>query len=226
MKTRLIVTVVFIVVLIVLYQVSGLDELFTLERLQENKEEIQHYAMEMKLMAVPAFATLYFVAVALSLPFAALLSLLAGFLFGVVWGTAIVVSMATLGATAIFLLARFLLGGYFLERYGERLARINRELSENALYHLLFLRLVPLFPFFLVNIAPAFARVKLRDFILATFIGIIPGSFVYVNAGTQLSRVESTSDIFSPSLLISFALLGVLALVPVAWKKWRGARRS
>lgn len=215
------VTIVFVVGL---YYMLGLSEFLTLEMVKEKKDMLLSFVENAPVVSALIFAGIYFLTVVMSLPFAAALSLLAGFLFGVAFGSILVVSVASLGALCIFIFARFFFGEIFLEKYGKHITRINNAMSENGFFAILFLRLVPLFPFFLVNIAPAFTRIKTRDFFLATLVGIIPGSIVYVNAGKQLGDIMSVRDIFSPQLLGAFALLGVLALLPALYKFLRKKR--
>jgi uncharacterized membrane protein YdjX (TVP38/TMEM64 family) len=166
-------------------------------------------------------AAAYAAAIALSLPQGALMSLAVGFLFGRWVGTAVVVVAATAGATLAFLAARYLFADAARRRMGPRLQRISRGFEEDAFSYLLFLRLVPLFPFWLVNLVPAFTPVKTRTFVAATAIGIIPGSFVFCNLGRRLATLESPRDLFGRETLLALALLGVLSLVPIAWKKIR-----
>jgi uncharacterized membrane protein YdjX (TVP38/TMEM64 family) len=181
----------------------------------------RHYA------AMLAGATLvYAVSTALSLPAGVLLSLAMGFLFGRWVGTAAVVLAATLGATGAFLAARYLFADAARRRMGPRLTKLTRGFEENAFNYMLFVRLVPLFPFWLVNLVPAFTPVKTRTFVVGTAIGILPGSFVFVNLGQSLSSIDSTRDLLSAELLLSFALLGILSLVPIAWKKLRTPRNG
>jgi len=132
-----------------------------------------------------------------------------------------VVLAATVGATLVFLAARYLFADAARRRMGALGERISAGFTENALSYLLFLRLVPLFPFFLVNLAPAFTRIRLATFVLGTFIGIIPATFVYVNLGETLGRIDSLSGLVSPETIAAFVLLGLLALVPVFVRKWR-----
>ena len=122
---------------------------------------------------------------------------------------------ATVGATLAFLVTRYLLRDAVLGKFGPKLEGINRELEERGLNYLLFLRLVPLFPFFLINLAAGLTRLPLRTFFFGTMLGIIPGGFVYVNAGASLATINSLKEIASPRVLGSFALLGLFALVPV-----------
>jgi uncharacterized membrane protein YdjX (TVP38/TMEM64 family) len=169
---------------------------------------------------------LYIVQTALSLPGAAILSLASGAIFGSALGTLYAVSAATIGATLAFLVTRYLLRDAILARFGPKLEGLNRELEARGFNYLLFLRLVPLFPFFLINLAAGLTRLPLRTFVLGTLIGIIPGGFVYVNAGASLASINSLRDVASPRVLGSFALLGLFALVPVLYgklKKQRGA---
>ena len=126
---------------------------------------------------------------------------------------------ATLGATLAFLITRYLLRDMVLGKFGKRLEGINRELEARGFNYLLFLRLVPVFPFFLINLAAGVTRLPLRTFVLATMIGIIPGGFVYVNAGASLATITSLSGVASPRVLGSFALLGLFALIPVLYNK-------
>ena len=163
----------------------------------------------------------YVAATAFSLPGGLVLSLTVGFLFGRWIGTALVVVAATIGATLVFVAARYVFADAARRRLGAFGERINAGFTENAFSYLLFLRLVPLFPFFLVNLAPAFTSIPLSTYALATFVGVIPGTFVFVNLGQTLGRIESLKGLVSAETLGAFALLGVFALVPVAIRKLR-----
>jgi len=152
------------------------------------------------------------------------LSLATGFVFGRWVGTVLVVIAATTGATILFLAARYIFADAARRRLGALGERINAGFTENAFNYLLFLRLVPAFPFFLVNLAPAFTSIPLRTFVLATFIGIVPGTFVFVNLGETLGRIDSLQGLVSWETLAAFALLGAFALVPVVLRKRASAR--
>ncbi len=147
-----------------------------------------------------------------------------GFLFGRWLGTVLVVIAATIGATLVFLAARYLFADAARRRMGALGEKINAGFTENALNYLLFLRLVPLFPFFLVNLAPAFTTISVRTFVIGTLIGIIPGSFVFVNLGQTLGRIDSLSGLLSTETIAAFVLLGALALLPVLVRKMRSGR--
>lgn len=196
-----------------------LKRFLTLEALNQNRQALVDYYHSHRAATVAAFMGIYILQTALSLPGAAILSLAAGAIFGSILGTLYAVGAATIGATAAFLVARYLLRDLVLAKFGAKLEGLNRELEERGFNYLLFLRLVPLFPFFLINLAAGLTRLPLRTFALGTFIGIIPGGFVFVNAGASLAVINSTKDIASPRVLGSFALLGLFALIPVIYGK-------
>ncbi|MBM9615490.1 TVP38/TMEM64 family protein [Desulfobulbus rhabdoformis] len=208
--------------MLLLFFVFDLDRFLTLESLQTHRELLQQHAHDHPLAAPLLFMALYIVQTAFSLPGAAILSLSAGLLFGAFAGTLYAVVAATIGATLAFLVARYLLHDTVQQRFGARLETINQELAQRGFNYLLFLRLVPLFPFFLINLAAGLTRLPLRTFFLATMVGIIPGGFVYVNAGAGLAAIHSLGDVASARVLGSFVLLGLFALIPVAWQKWKG----
>jgi uncharacterized membrane protein YdjX (TVP38/TMEM64 family) len=196
-----------------------LGRFLTLASLKANRQALADYYAAHKVVTVAAFMAIYIVQTALSLPGAAILSLAAGAVFGSIAGTVYANLAATVGATLAFLVTRYLLRDTILKRFGPQLEGINRELEARGFNYLLFLRLVPLFPFFLINLAAGLTRLPLRTFVLGTLIGIIPGGFVYVNAGASLASINSLRDVASPRVLGSFALLGLFALVPVLYGK-------
>ncbi|KGO34501.1 MAG: TVP38/TMEM64 family protein [Desulfoprunum sp.] len=217
-----IVLLVLAVAAIALFFVFDLGRFLTLAALKANHQALVDFHHAHRLLTVAGFMTLYIVQTALSLPGAAILSLAAGALFGAIAGTVYAVIAATIGATAAFLVTRYLLRDAVLSRFGGRLEGINRELEQRGFNYLLFLRLVPVFPFFLINLAAGLTRLPLRTFVLATTVGIIPGGFVYVNAGASLATVDSPAAVASPRVLGSFVLLGLFALVPVICSRWKG----
>ena len=204
---------------------SGLHEKISLSVLQENKGAMLDAVAARPVVTALSFMAIYIVFVALSLPAATLLTLTGGFLFGPFFGTFYVVTAATIGATIIFFAAKTSLGATLREKAGGLYKRIEGNMNENAAGYLLFMRLVPVFPFFLVNIVPALFNVKPRTYILTTFFGIMPGSFVYVNLGGQLATIENLSDLVSMQTLLAFALLGVFALIPTLYKQIKGKKK-
>ncbi len=199
-----------------------LGRFLTLESLKRNREVLQGLYADHQMTMVAAFMAVYIIQTGLALPGATIMSLAAGAIFGPLMGTVYAVISASIGATLAFLLTRYLLRDLVLNRFGSKLEGINKELEERGLNYLLFLRLVPLFPFFLINLAAGLTRLPLRTFIIGTAIGIIPGGFVYVNAGSSLASISSPGDIASPRVLGSFALLGLFALVPALYNKYKG----
>lgn len=198
-----------------------LGRFLTLESLKANRQLLLQYYAEHALLMVAAFMTIYIILTGLALPGATVLSLAAGAVFGPWLGTLYAVTAASIGAVVAFLVTRYLLRDAILNRFEGKLEGINRELEQRGLNYLLFLRLVPLFPFFLINLAAGLTSLPLRTFALGTFFGIIPGGFVYVNAGASLAQINSLSDIASPRVLGSFALLGLSALVPALYAKFK-----
>jgi len=168
------------------------------------------------------FALVYILTTALSFPGASALSLAAGFLFGRWLGTVIVVTAATVGAVLVFWLCRYLAADWARQRLQRfpKAQRLIEGFSADAFPYLLFLRLVPVFPFWLVNITPAFTPISTRTYVLATAIGILPGSFVYVNLGRTLGTIDSAADLVSRRVALALGLLGLLSLVPVLARHW------
>jgi uncharacterized membrane protein YdjX (TVP38/TMEM64 family) len=197
-----------------------LGRFVTLNSLKENKEALQGYTQAHYSFAVILYILIYSLQTAFSLPGAAILTLAGGFLFGSLLGTLYVNIAATSGAAMAFLAARYLFRDAVERRFGKKLASIQMGFSQNAFNFLLILRLIPIFPFFLVNLASGLTRIRLSTYVAATAVGIIPGSFVYSNAGKQLGIINSVKDIATPGILEAFVLLGVLALVPVLYKKF------
>lgn len=208
-----------IVCLMLLAWALGLHHAVSLENFKAHKSEIREYTLQNPALSVAAFSALYIISVALSLPIASLLTFIGGFLFGQWLGTLYVVVSATIGAILIFLTARSSLGESLRRKAGPLYEKVQKDMNENAFSYLLGLRLMPVFPFFVINILPALFNVRLKTYIAATFLGILPGSFVYVNVGRALGEADNLRDLVSGSVLLAFTLLGVFALIPVAYKK-------
>jgi uncharacterized membrane protein YdjX (TVP38/TMEM64 family) len=220
----------------------------SLEALVRHRMALDTFVHEHVVLAVLAYIALYIAAVALSLPGAIFLTVAGGFLFGLAVGTSATVIGATIGATVIFLVARTALGEPLLRRAGPRATQLAQGFREDAFSYLLFLRLVPAFPFFLVNLVPAFAGVRLFPFVAATTLGIIPGAVVYALAGTGLDSIIVAQqaahrdclaaglsdchitfdfkDVLTPQLVGALVALGLLALLPVVLKRLRARVRA
>ena len=197
-----------------------LKQYVTLESLKAHRDDLLNYTRAHFVTAVLIFAAIYLLQTTFSLPGGALLTVTGGFLFGSFLGTLIVIIPATLGATLAFLAARYLLRDWVERRFGDRLKTIQKGFAKNSFSYLLTLRLIPLFPFFLVNLVSGLTRISLGTYLAATALGIIPGSFVFANAGRQLGSINSLSEILSPRVLGAFGLLGLFALVlPILYRK-------
>ena len=204
-----------------------LDRYLTFAALREHRAMLTALVVEHRVLAALAFVVVYALAIALSVPGGAILTIAGGFMFGSVLGTALVLVAATLGATLVFLIAKSALGDPLRARAGPFLKRMEAGFQEDAFNYLLVLRLIPLFPFWIVNLVPAFLGVPLRTYVLGTFIGIIPGSFVFASVGAGIGSVLDSGQDFSPAsvltpqILIALIGLAVLALLPVAYRKFK-----
>ncbi len=200
----------------------NLGHYLSLDGLKSNRDDLLAFTEANYSTSVAIFVIAYCVVVGLSLPGGAIMTLGGGFLFGSVLGTLYVNAGATVGATLAFLVARYLLREWVEQKFGNRLGSIQQGFAKNAFSYLLTLRLIPLFPFFLVNLVSGLTRVNVGTYMVATSLGIIPGSFVFAYAGRQLGTINSLTQIASPNVLLAFTLLGLLALVPMLYKKVAG----
>lgn len=190
-----------------------LGHYLSLESIHAQQEAIGAYKLTHPFVVAGAFFFAYIAVAALSLPGAAVMTLLGGALFGF-WQGLITVSFAsTIGATLAFLLARFLLKDWIQSRYQKQLATLNEGFRKEGAFYLFALRLIPVFPFFLVNILTGMMPIKTRHFYGASQLGMLPGTAVYVYAGTELGKIQSLSDIASPSLVAAFIILGLFPLI-------------
>lgn len=205
----------------------GLESYVTFDALKDNREWLLRQVAENRVLTTLSFIAVYAAIAGFSLPGATVASITGGFLFGLWLGTLWNVIAATIGATLLFLAARTVFSEILHEKAGPWLRRIETEFNENAFSYLLFLRLVPIFPFFAVNLVPAFLGVRLSTFVMTTFFGIIPGAFVYTSVGAGLGAIFdrgdefSVSDVVTPEIVAGLVGLGVLSLLPVAVKLWR-----
>jgi uncharacterized membrane protein YdjX (TVP38/TMEM64 family) len=195
------------------------------ETLKAHRAELLAFTQRHYVSMLVGATLAYTLATAVSFPAGVLLTLAMGLLFGRWVGTAAVVLAASVGATLAFLAARYLFADAARRRMGPRLQRLARGFERDAFNYILFVRLVPVFPFWLMNLVPAFTPVSARTFFVATAIGIAPGTFVFANLGESLGRIESAGDLVGRGTLIALALLGVLSLLPIAFKKLRNRRK-
>ena len=204
---------------------AGLFQLLTLDALKARQAEFQALYAARPLAVLAGFFALYVAVTGLSLPGAAILTLAAGALFGLVTGTILVSFASTLGATLAFLAARYLFRSPVEARFGDRLAAINRGLEKDGAFYLFTLRLVPIFPFFLINLVMGLTRIRASTFAWVSQIGMFAGTIIYVNAGTELAKIDSLKGILSPGLLLSLAALGLFPWFAKAFIAWLQRRR-
>ena len=208
--------------------VFGLDRYVTLDSLRDHRSQLVAFVAANAFLAGLLFVAIYAAATALSLPGGTVLTLAGGFLFGTWLGGCLAVLGAMIGAPTIFLVAKTSLGDAMRARAGPTMRKMEAGFRRDAVSYMLILRLVPLFPFWLVNIAPAFLGVPLRTYVLTTALGILPATFIYAGVGNGLGRLfEIGADpdlgvIFAPQFLLPLLGLAALALIPVGYKRWRG----
>lgn len=213
MNPKKIVLLIAIVSAIASFFLFDLQRYFDLSFLQEQKDNLLSYTDSSPWLSAAIYFTVYVVVTALSLPAAAVITLAGGALFGTLWGTLLVSFASTLGATLAFLMARSVFRDSVEARFASTLKKINAGVEREGVLYLFGLRLVPVFPFFAVNLLMGLTQMPVRRFFLVSQIGMLPGTLVYVNAGTQLSQIQSLGDIASPGVIFSFALLGIFPLI-------------
>jgi len=218
------VPLILILLCMLLVYITGLHTYLSLEKMREYHKEIKSFFLEYPYLTPILYMTIYTLSVVLSIPGAIFLTFFGGYLFDQPWSTCYVVFSATLGASIIFFAAKTALGVTLKEKAGPLFQKMQKGFQKNGTSYLLFLRLVPLFPFWLVNLAPAFLGVSFSLFFWTTFFGIMPGSLVFTLGGKGFARVLNSSApfeigmIFTSEVKIALSLLGILALLPVLLK--------
>ena len=229
-KGRLAVVVVF-VALVVAFFWFDLTRYLDLEYLKSRQADIDALYRDHPVALLAGYFLVYVAITGLSLPGAAIMTLLGGAVFGLLWGSVLASFASTIGATIAFIVSRYILRDGIQLRYGDRLKAINEGVERDGAFYLFTLRLVPAFPFFVINLVMGLTPMRTLTFALVSQLGMLAGTVVYVNAGTQLARIESLQEILSPTLIGSFVLLGVFPLIAkwiVAFMKARrgGGRRD
>lgn len=211
------------VAIFLIFFLSGGPQWLSLDNLKHHREALLDYAEQNYWIFFLVSGVIYILTTTFSLPGATILSLAVGFLFGRWMGTLLIVISATIGATLVFLLARYLIADWARERLRKipQTAKIMQGFQIDAFNYLLFLRLIPVFPFWLVNLVPAFTPVSTKTYIITTLIGIVPGSFVYANLGRSLGQIDRLDQLWSLPVITAFSLLGLLALAPVIAKYYK-----
>jgi len=219
MKKGKIITGLLFAAVILFFYLSGIGEYITLGYLKSRLSEFLDYYERHKFLVIGVYGTVYLLFTAFALPGAVVLTLAGGALFGVLSGTLVVSLSSTAGATIAFMGARYLFRDWIEKRYRGNLVKFSEGVAENGFSYLLFLRLVPIFPFFIINVVMGLTRVDLKTYVLASWIGMLPGTFVFIYAGAQLSGIDSIGSVMSGRVLLAFLMLGILALLPVFYKK-------
>jgi uncharacterized membrane protein YdjX (TVP38/TMEM64 family) len=212
-----------IILLIILFKVFGLDQYLTLSYLKEQQANfIQMYEAN-RVMVIAIYMLVYIVVTALSLPGAAVMTLAGGGMFGLVTGTIVISFASTIGATCACIVSRYLLRDWVQNKFGDKLAKINEGVEKEGGFYLFSLRLVPIFPFFVINLVMGLTPIKLVTYYWVSQLGMLPATIIFVNAGKELAKLDSLKGILSPGLLISFILLGLL---PIITKKLLGLYKA
>lgn len=218
---------IVIIILTIIAYAFGLGDYFTFDMLKANRMKLLAFTENYPILAPLIFITIYTTAIALSLPGGALLSLFGGFLFPLPLSTLYVITGATIGASAIFLAAKTALQEFLRKKAAPFLQKMESGFNKNPVSYLLFLRFIPLFPFWLVNLAPAFFNVRFRTYLWTTIVGILPGSYVFTQAGAGLGAIFDSgesfnlSTIFNTQIKIALIALAIFSLVPILIKKFR-----
>jgi len=216
MKLKKILILISIVGCVVAVKVFHLDQYLTLSYLKGSLDMLKALYESHSLMVMAGYFVIYVLTTSLSLPGASPLGLAGGALFGF-WTATLLVSFAsTIGATLSCIVSRFLLRDWIQSRFGDRIAKVNEGIEKEGAFYLFTLRLIPAFPFWMINLAMGLTKMPLFKFYWVSQIGMLPGTMVFVNAGRELAQIESVSGIFSPGLILSFALIGIF---PIAVKK-------
>jgi len=202
----------FISALVASYFVFDLGQYFTLDYLKEQQHEFIKFYLKNQWLTIGVYFGIYITVTALSLPGAAIMTLAGGAIFGLAMGTVVVSFASTIGATLAFLVSRFLLRNYVQNKFQDKLVSINDGIRKDGAFYLFTLRLIPIFPFFIINLVMGVTPIRTLQFFVVSQIGMLPGTIVYINAGSQIAAIDSLSGILSPGLLASFALLGIFPL--------------
>ena len=211
--------------LIAAFFVFDLGQYLTLDFLKSQHQAFLDYYASHQLPTITIYFLLYILVTALSLPGAVIMTLAGGAIFGLLYGVVIISFASTIGATLAFLISRFLLRDYVQKRFGDKLKAVNDGIERDGDFYLFTLRLIPIFPFFIINLVMGLTPMKAGRFYVVSQIGMLPGTIVYVNAGSQLGKLDSLSGILSPGLLLSFALLGLFPLLAKKFVEWLRRRK-
>ena len=207
------ISLLFLISLIILFFIFEMNEYSSLQNIKVQYQNLLHYYDKNNLLMHIIFIFIYIITTSLSLPFALALTLIGGALFGFWYGLILVSFGSTIGATIAFLIARFIGYEYVRKNYKNQLSKFYNGFKKEGAFYLFALRMVPLFPFFMINILTALMPIKTRTFYWVSQVGMLPGTILYVFAGTQLSEIKSLSDIMSPTLIVTFIFIGFFPIL-------------
>jgi len=208
-----IIIILVIATLALLFFAFDLQQYLTISYLKAQQQAFADYYAHHTGFTIAAYVIIYIIVTALSLPGATVMTLAGGALFGLWLGILLISFASTIGATLAFLVARFLLRDFVQRKFGDKLTAINAGVEKEGAFYLFTLRLIPIFPFFIINLVMGLTPIRTAVYYIVSQIGMLVGTFVYVNAGTQLGKIDSLKGILSPGLLFSFALLGIFPIV-------------
>lgn len=222
-RTKKVTIIIMVIGLIVAFRIFHLDQYLTLSYIKTSQEKFALLYAEHTVFVIATYMMIYILVTTLSLPGAAVLTIAGGALFGLWIGTIAVSFASTIGATLACSVSRYLLRDWVQDRFAEKISGINHEIEKEGAFYLFTLRLIPIFPFWVINLVIGVTKIPLFTFYWVSQVGMFPGTIVYINAGKELAKIESLSGILSPGLIFSFVLLG---LFPITVKKILGFYRS
>jgi uncharacterized membrane protein YdjX (TVP38/TMEM64 family) len=214
---------IVIICLIVLFKILHLDQYLTLSYIKASQERFALLYSQHQAMVIAGYMLIYILVTSLSLPGAAVMTLAGGALFGLLTGTVVVSFASTIGATLACFVSRFVLRDWVQGKFGDKASKVNEGIKKEGSFYLFTLRLIPVFPFWMINLVMGVTKMPISTFYWVSQVGMLPGTIVYVNAGKELAQIDSLSGILSPRLIFAFVLLGVF---PLAVKKLMGWYRG
>jgi len=225
-RNKKIIFIFFLIAVIAAIRLSPIGDILTFENLKKNREVFFAFVRGHYLQSVAAYIVSYIIIAALSIPGAGIMTLAGGFLFGVLSATVYIDIGATIGATLAFLTARYLLGTWLQEKYRKQLGAFNAEMEKNGPRYLLTVRLIPVFPFFMINFLSGLTSIPVKTFVWTTALGIVPVTIIFAYAGRQIGTINSVSEILSPRMIGALAVLSAVALFPAALKRIRARKNG
>ncbi len=214
--TKKIIIVLIVVALIAAFRIFNVGDYLSLSYIKESRDRVAALYAEHQVAVIAGYVAVYLLVTTLSLPGAVVLGLAAGAFFGLVTGTIVVSFASSIGATLACAVSRFILRDWIQGKFGDKLKTVNEGIEKEGSFYLFTLRLIPVFPFWLINLVMGLTKMRLRTFYWVSQVGMLPGTIVFINAGKELGKIDSVSGILSPGLILSFVLLG---LFPITAKK-------